>query len=113
MKDDISPTTEKDNRGLNKTRLEAFCDGVFAIAITLIYRKLLRGPVHYLNLVPFMVMIFDFLENFAIISLLSHYPEQSFFMAVLCEIFKLLKWLFFALTLFLTLYGLVKLLFRK
>ena len=86
---------------------------LFAVIITLIYSKLLRGPVHYLNLVPFVAMFFDFMENFAIISLLSHYPEQSLFMASLCEVFKLFKWLFFALVLFLIVYGLIKMLFRK
>lgn len=86
---------------------------IFAVLITLIYRKLLMGPVRYLNLVPFIAMVFDFLENFAIVSLLNHYPEQSVFMASLCEVFKLLKWLFFALALFLIVFGLIKLLFRK
>ena len=86
---------------------------LFAVIITLIYRKLLHAPVYYLNLVPFFVMIFDFLENFAIISLLRHYPEQSLFIATLCEVFKLLKWLFFGLVLFLVLYGLIKLIFKR
>ncbi len=85
----------------------------WAIVITLIYRKLLNGPVRYLNLIPFLAMTFDFLENMAIVSLLSHYPEQSVFMASLCELFKLLKWLFFALTLFLVFFGLIKLVFRR
>ena len=86
---------------------------LFAVIITLIYRWLLHGPVHYLNLLPFVAMAFDFLENFAIISLLAHYPEQSILMATFCEIFKLLKWLFFGLILFLILFGLIKMVFRK
>jgi len=86
---------------------------LFAVIITLIYRSLLKGPVHYLNLVPFMALVFDYLENFAVISLLTHYPEQSVFMASLCELFKLLKWLFFGLVLFLILFGLFKLVFRR
>jgi len=86
---------------------------LFAVLITLIYRRLLKGQVRYLNLIPFVAVFFDFLENFAIINLLSHYPEQSLLIASLCEIFKLFKWLFFLLNIFLVIYGLIMLLFKR
>jgi len=83
---------------------------LFAVAITLIYRRLLGGPVRYLNVLPFIAMCFDYLENIAIVFLLKNYPEQSLTIAILCEFFKLIKWLLFGLVIFLVLYGLIKLL---
>ncbi|HZV70810.1 MAG TPA: hypothetical protein VFG10_14745 [Saprospiraceae bacterium] len=85
----------------------------FAVLLTMIYRSLLRGPVKYLNMVPFAAMVFDFLENISIVSMINHYPEQSIFIATLCELFKMLKWLMFGLVLFLVIFGLFKVLTRK
>ena len=86
---------------------------LFAVMITLIYRQLIGGPVRYLNLLPFVAMGFDFLENIAIVSMLKHYPEQSVTIATLCEIFKLFKWIVFGLFIFLVIYGLIKLLLKS
>jgi hypothetical protein len=86
---------------------------LFAIILTMIYRKLINGPVMYLNLIPFIALLFDYLENVTIVLMLTHYPEQSIAMATLCELFKLIKWLVFILILFLIIYGLIKLLFRR
>ena len=85
----------------------------FAVALTMIYRKLLARPVRYLNLIPFIAMSFDFLENIAIVSMLRHYPEQSTLMATLCEIFKMMKWIAFALIIFLVIFGLMRMLVRR
>ncbi|RFC53399.1 hypothetical protein [Brumimicrobium aurantiacum] len=41
---------------------------------------------------PFIILIFDFLENFSIAVLLKSYPNQPIFFAHLCEIFKFMKW---------------------
>jgi hypothetical protein len=86
---------------------------MFAVMLTLIYRRLLGRPVVYLNMLPFVAMLFDFLENITIVSMLTHYPEQSRAMANLCEIFKLIKFLLFGLILFLIIYGLIKLLLQS
>ena len=86
---------------------------LLAVILTLIYRKLINGPVRYLNVLPFVAMIFDYLENYTIVSMLTHYPEQSIAMATLCELFKLIKFLLFGLILFLIFYGLIKLLLRR
>src|SRR5687767_5612674 len=86
---------------------------LFAVILTLIYRRLLGRPVMYLNLIPFAAMIFDYLENYTIVSMLRHYPEQSRAMAIFCELFKLMKWLTFGLIIFLVFYGLAMLLFRQ
>jgi hypothetical protein len=86
---------------------------LFAVMLTMIYRRLLGRQVRHLNMLPFVAMFFDFMENLAIVSMLRHYPEQSLTMATLCEIFKLCKWVTFLVILFLLIYGLVKLLFMK
>jgi hypothetical protein len=87
---------------------------LFAVIITLVYRRLLGGPVHYLNLWPFAAMLFDYAENVCVISMLGHYPEQSMAMAVLCEIFKLLKFLMVGVIIIVILTGLARLvLLRK
>ena len=86
---------------------------LFAVILTLIYSRLIGGPVKYLNLLPFVAMFFDYLENITIVSMLKNYPEQSEAMATLCELFKLFKWMIFALILFLIIYGLIKLIFRR
>ena len=59
---------------------------LFAVLITIIYRRLINGPVRHLNILPFVGM---------------------------AEIFKLLKWLTFFLIIFLVIYGLIKLLIRR
>ena len=86
---------------------------MFAVIITMIYRRLLGRPVQYLNLVPFAALVFDYAENICVISLLSHYPEQSMTMATLCEIFKLLKFFMFGVILLIILVGLAKLVLRR
>ena len=86
---------------------------LLAVIMTMLFRRLIRGPVNYINLLPFAVMFFDFLENITIISMLTHYPEQSESMATLCELFKLIKWMMFGLVVALIIFGLIKLLLLK
>ena len=86
---------------------------LLAVTITIIYLRLLERPVNYLNLLPFAILVFDYLENITIILLLRHYPEQSVAMATLCELFKLIKWLLFGLVLFIIFYGLAKLMMGR
>jgi hypothetical protein len=86
---------------------------LFAVIITLIYKKLNNQPVLYLNMLPFVAMFFDFLENLTIVSMLTHYPEQSMLMATLCEIFKLIKWLLFGLIIFVIIFGFIKMIMKR
>lgn len=86
---------------------------LFAVILTMIYRRLINGPVNYINLLPFGVMFFDFLENITIVSMLTHYPEQSESMATLCELFKLIKWMMFGFIVALIIFGLIKLMLLK
>ena len=63
---------------------------LFGIILALIYKEKFRTIIITL---PFYAMIFDLIENTAIVILLKTFPDQSLTMAIICEIFKLLKWL--------------------
>jgi hypothetical protein len=86
---------------------------LLGIILTLLYRNKAYKPFPWINLLPFIALIFDYLENICIVSLLNNYPSQSMMMANFCEIFKLLKWLSLGIILILILYGLLRLLLAK
>jgi hypothetical protein len=86
---------------------------LFAVIITMMYRSLLGRPVRYLNFIPFAALLFDYAEIICVLSLLGNYPEQSMTMAILCEIFKLLKFGFFVIVFLLILTGAVLLIARR
>jgi hypothetical protein len=98
------------------TRLELTLDVIyplvysllFAVCLTLIYRNKPYRPFSWVTLVPFLCLLFDYLENAAIVTLLTTYPAQSYALAILCETAKLAKWLTFGLTMALIVFGLVK-----
>lgn len=84
---------------------------LFGIIITMLFsgQTLVRA-----QLLPFLSMLFDYAENICIVSLLNTYPRQSIYLATLCEIFKMLKWISLASVLVLIVYGLLlKLVLRR
>lgn len=76
---------------------------LFGIILTLLYRE---SSYAWVNLIPFICLLFDYLENINIFILLTTFPQQSLTIATLCEIFKLLKWLTFGAVILLILVGL-------
>jgi hypothetical protein len=58
-----------------------------------------------LALLPFMILIFDFIENISIITMLGLFPEKSIFWGTLAGISTSLKWFFSALTLIFVVIG--------
>jgi len=76
---------------------------LFGIILSLLYRN---TSYNWLNTVPFVCLLFDLLENVNIVILLSTFPQQSSVVAILCEIFKLLKWFSFAVVILLVVFGL-------
>ena len=76
---------------------------LFGIILTLLYRE---SPYAWVNLLPFICLLFDYLENISIVILLFTFPQQSLTFATLCEIFKLMKWLAFGAIILLMLLGL-------
>lgn len=83
---------------------------LFGVILTLLFRGKSYKPFKYVNLLPFVSLFFDYLENITIVAMLKSYPEQSMTVATFCEIFKLGKWLTFAFILILIVYGLLRLL---
>lgn len=82
---------------------------LLGVILTLLYRNKSYKPHAFINLLPFSSLAFDYLENLNIVTLLNTFPEQSYTIAVLCEIFKMLKWLSFGFSVFFILYGLIRL----
>lgn len=78
------------------------------VILTLLFRGKAYKPFGWVTLLPFVSQLFDYLENATIIGLLTSYPGQSYGLAVLCEIFKLFKWLTFGLVIGMIVYGLVR-----
>jgi len=83
---------------------------LFAVILTLLYRNKPYKPFARVTLLPFASLIFDYLENATIVTLLTSFPSQSVTVAVFCEVFKLAKWLSFGLAVVFIFYGLFRLL---
>jgi hypothetical protein len=86
---------------------------LLAVTLTLLFQTKSYKSAEKITLLPFVVLLFDFLENAMIVSMLVDYPTQSPVLVSLCEVFKLIKWLSFGLTILLVLYGLFQLLMSK
>jgi len=70
-------------------------------------------PNRWVALLPFGTLLFDYLENAAIVTLLTSYPAQSMTVAVWCEVFKLAKWLSLGVIIGLIVYGLFLNIFKR
>ena len=66
------------------------------LAITWSFRRAFPTGswIQQLNLVPFAALVFDILENLGIVSLLSTYPQQFTWLAILTIILNVIKWVF-------------------
>jgi len=64
------------------------------LAITFLFRRIfpLESGWQKLNLLPFAALLFDVLENLGIVALLSTYPQQLTWLAVLTIIINFIKW---------------------
>jgi len=76
---------------------------LLGIILTLLYRE---SSYAWVILIPFICLLLDYLENINIVILLITFPQQSFAVATLCEIFKLMKWLTFGSVILLMIVGL-------
>ena len=86
---------------------------LLAVVLTLLFRDKSYKPFNWIVVLPFVCLLFDYLENATIVGLLTSYPDQSYVLAALCEIFKMAKWLTFGLTMVFVLYGLVRVVLGK
>lgn len=60
--------------------------------------KRLNNKTLYLAFVPFIAMIFDYLENFSILKLITQYPNLSLKQVQLASTFTQLKWVCILIT---------------
>ncbi|HEY0109307.1 MAG TPA: hypothetical protein VGB67_06730 [Fibrella sp.] len=81
---------------------------LFAVILALLFRNKSYRPFASVTLLPFLTLLCDYLENAAIVGLLTTYPGQSPVLATLCELAKLIKWLLFGLIIGFILYGLFR-----
>jgi hypothetical protein len=66
---------------------------VYAFLLGIILTYLFKNQSYRcINSLPFVTLLFDYAENANIVILLNTFPKQSTTVAVLCEIFKFLKW---------------------
>ena len=75
---------------------------LLGIALALLYRS---TSYVWFCIIPFYCLLFDYLENITIVILLTTFPQQYVSVAILCEIFKLIKWLLFGATILLVVVG--------
>lgn len=92
--------------------------GFLVFLLSLLYRKTLRpdSPWRLLNLLPFVVLIADFVENAGIVQLIRRFPERADALAGWTSVANQVKWTMFMITIGVVLAGLMRLLlvrFRK
>jgi hypothetical protein len=81
---------------------------LLAVVLVLIFRKNQFGLPRWIIVLPFVVQLFDYLENFFIYSLLTQYPTIENANLIFCEIFKLLKWSVLGITMLIIVYGVIR-----
>ncbi len=80
----------------------------FAIILVLLYRKNRFGMPAWIVVLPFIAQLFDYIENYFIINLLTQFPTISDTNVMLCELAKLAKWSVFFVIILLVVYGVVR-----
>ena len=86
----------------------------FSLILSLLMRGLpLSAGLLRWNVLPFVMLGFDYLENICIVAMLSAYPDWSDTTALLCAIFRFVKWMLFAAMAVLILFLIGKRLLRR
>jgi hypothetical protein len=85
---------------------------LFACILTIVLRSAFTAdsPLQRMQLLPFMILLFDYLENISISFMLVLYPSQPIFLASLASAFTSLKWCFAVFSLIALVTGLVSML---
>ncbi len=69
----------------------------FSLILSLLMQTLpLDSGLRRWNILPFIMLAFDYVEDVFIVMMLSNYPDWSDTTAMLCAVFRLLKWATFA-----------------
>lgn len=86
---------------------------LLCVFLSLLFRQKSYSPFYLVNVLPFAVLLSDYLENTCIVTLLNTFPDTSRTVATLCMVCSNLKWAGFLLCLGLILYGLLRLLINQ
>ncbi|OIN60425.1 hypothetical protein [Arsenicibacter rosenii] len=81
---------------------------LLCILLSAIYKNRTVTPFDLVNIVPFLFLWTDYLENICIITLLRTHPDTSLTVAAICAILSAVKWGGFFVSLVLILYGLLR-----
>ena len=86
-----------------------------AMLITLTFRRVfpLESLMQRLHLFPFGALVFDFLENFTIVTLILLYPRQHYGLARLASAFTSTKWVLVSISGLLAVVGMGGYLFSR
>ncbi|MBI5965756.1 MAG: hypothetical protein HY863_19940 [Chloroflexi bacterium] len=79
----------------------------FSLLITWLFKKGFspNSEMQMLNVVPFVTLLFDLLENFGLVTMLSIYPATPVNLAWATAIFSAAKWIFAGMSILLMLIG--------
>jgi hypothetical protein len=87
---------------------------LFGIALSLVFYKWKINPwFKWINIVPLIIILFDYLENYLIIKMLNSYPLDMELLPHFCSLFTVLKWVFVGITSVILLLGIVSNLLKK
>lgn len=86
----------------------------YAIILSLIFYKWKINPwFKFINLLPFTMVVLDYIENYHIVKMLNTFPENIDSLAVNCSAVTLIKWISAGIILAVILLGLVQNLLKK
>jgi hypothetical protein len=87
---------------------------LFGIALSSVFYKWKINPwFKWINIVPLIIILFDYLENYLIIKMFNYYPLDMGLMPHFCSLFTVLKWVFVGITSVILLIGIVLNLLKK
>jgi hypothetical protein len=87
---------------------------LLGIALSLVFYKWKINPwFKVINIIPLIIILFDYLENYLIIKMHNTYPLDLELMPNFCSLFTVLKWVFVGITFVLLLLGTVSNLLKK
>ena len=81
---------------------------LFAIILVLLYRNKRFGISSWVYLLPFVMLVFDYIENFYIVKLLTQTGTFLGPNLIPCELAKLMKWSVFFIIMLLVINGLLR-----
>lgn len=86
---------------------------LFALILALLFRRSRFGVPDWVVVLPFVIQLLDYTENFFIYQLLTQYPDFSEGLLIGCEVAKVLKWGGVLVIIGLIVYGIVRQLLVK